>query len=323
MSWSKKFQLYNNKSSKNQAELFGMVNDFQKFSINDGPGIRTIVFLKGCPLQCYWCSNPENVSSLPEIMYISHNCIGCGKCDEVCQQKSYHHDEGIITFNREKCILPECDGICQHVCYANAINISGRHLTVGEVMEEVLRDREFYERTGGGVTFSGGEPFAQPHFLLELARAAKSLHLHTAIETCGFARWPVMDPILKYLDLVFYDLKHMNSETHLKGTGVNNELILDNLKRIDATGTPVRVRLPLIPGFNDSERNIRETSSFISGLSNLEALDILPYHRMGEPKWDQLDRAYKLNGVTPHDKEKVSELADIARTYGIDVTIGG
>lgn len=322
MSWARKYLLYN-PASRNKKELVGLVNDFQRFSVNDGPGIRTIVFLKGCPLHCFWCSNPETVSSCPEIMLISHNCIGCGKCIEVCPQNCYQHQNNIVcSVLRDKCILPEC-GNCQHVCYANAINISGRYLTVDEVMEEVLRDREFYERTGGGVTFSGGEPFAQPQFLLEMAHAAKLLHLHTAVETCGYVSWSIMSNVLEYLDIVLFDLKHMDTEIHRQGTGVDNQRILDNLKRIDATGKTVRVRLPLIPGFNDSEKNIRETSAFISELSNLEALDILPYHRMGEPKWGQLDCTYKIKGVTPHDKDKVYDLAAIARTYGINVTIGG
>jgi len=322
MSWSHEYLLYDHSAGKRN-ELTGLVSDFQRFSIHDGPGIRTIVFLKGCPLHCTWCANPEAISARPEIMLIPHNCIGCGKCIEACPSKCFGESDGAVcSIDRDRCLLPEC-GKCQRVCYANAVNISGRYLTVEEVMDVVLRDREFYERTKGGITFSGGEPFAQPDFLLELARTAKVLKLHTAVETCGHVSWNIFDSVLDYLDIVLYDLKHMDPDRHLQGTGVNNRIILENAKRIDASGKPIRIRLPLIPEFNDSEENVRATAEFIKGFSNLEALDILPYHRMGEPKWGQLDREYQLHGVTPHSKDQIFRLADIARTYGIEVTVGG
>lgn len=322
MSWVHEYLLYD-PDAGNRAEPTGLVSDFQRFSIHDGPGIRTIVFLKGCPLHCAWCANPETISARPEIMLIPHNCIGCGRCYEVCPVNCLGEADGhVSSIDREKCILPRC-GKCQHVCYANAINISGRFLSVAEVMDVVLKDHEFYERTGGGVTFSGGEPFAQPAFLIELARTAKKLSLHTAVETCGHVNWKTLGPVLDCLDYVLYDIKHMDPDMHLQGTGVNNRVILENVKRIDASGKPIRIRLPLIPGFNDSEENIRATADFIAGFSNLEALDILPYHRMGEPKWSQLHQEYQLHGVTPPDKDRVYELADIASSYGIEVSVGG
>lgn len=323
MSWSQQFVLYDRDAAK-RTELTGLVNDFQRFSIHDGPGIRTIVFLKGCPLHCIWCANPETVSIQPEIMHIPGNCIGCGKCALACPNSciSFTPDGHIATIDRNRCALPEC-GQCQKTCYAHAINISGRYLTVSEVLEEVERDREFYERTGGGVTFSGGEPFAQPRFLGALVRAAKTRNLHTAVETCGQAQWSVLSPILPFIDLVLYDLKHMDSQHHQRITGVPNQLIRDNLLRIDSYGTPLRVRLPLVPGLNDSIENIRASAEFASSLSHLEALDILPYHRMGEPKWGQLDYSYALHDLSPHSGEQITELADIAREYGIQVTVGG
>lgn len=322
MSWAKRFQLYD-PDAGNRTELTGLITDFQRFSIHDGPGIRTIVFLKGCPLHCAWCQNPETITPRPEIMLIPHNCIGCGRCMKECPHDCIRGSTGrVCAIDRGRCVLPAC-GKCQQICYANAINISGRYLTVAEVMDLVMRDREFYERTGGGVTFSGGEPFAQPRFLRELARTAKEGKLHTAVETCGHLHWDIFSSILGYMDMVLYDLKHMDPERHLQGTGVDNRLILENLKRVDSSGMTIRARLPLVPGFNDSEDNIRATSAFIAGLSNLEALDILPYHRMGEPKWGQLDRSYKLHGVEPPARDRIFELADIARKYGIEVTVGG
>jgi pyruvate formate lyase activating enzyme len=322
MSWSHEYLLYD-PGAIYRSELTGLISDFQRFSIHDGPGIRTLVFMKGCPLHCAWCANPETIIPRPEIMLIPHNCIGCGKCIEACPSKCLAQVDRIVSFiDRDKCLLPEC-GKCQRVCYANAVNISGRYLTVEEVMDVVLRDREFYDRTGGGVTISGGEPFAQPVFLMELVRTAKILKLHTAIETCGQVNWNIFNSVLEHLDYVLYDLKHMDSNRHLQGTGVDNRIILENAKRLGASGKPVRIRLPLIPDFNDSEENVRATAEFIAEFSNLEALDILPYHRMGEPKWGQLHQEYKLQGVVPHNKERVFELADIARKYGIEVTVGG
>ena len=322
MSLSTRFQFYD-ANARERTELVGLVSDFQRFSINDGPGIRTIAFLKGCPLHCAWCANPETVSSLPEIMLIPNNCIGCGNCLKECPHNSIRGlPEGEKIIDREMCVLPEC-GKCQQICNANAINISGRYMMVSEVMGVLERDRKFYENTGGGVTFSGGEPFAQCQFLRELARTAKARKLHTAVETCGFVPWERIRSVLDFIDLVLYDIKHMDPEKHVKGTGVPNELILENLKRINSAGISIRARMPLVPGYNDSVENIRATAAFISGLSNLEALDILPYHRMGEPKWGQLDRSYALRGVSPHTKEQLDKLATIAREYGIEVTLGG
>jgi len=323
MSWPMRFQIYEEYVEKREV-LTGLVSDFQRFSIHDGPGIRTIVFLSGCPLHCVWCQNPETIAPRPEIMLIPNNCIGCGSCEEVCPNHCISRDANgkVHSIDRDRCALPEC-GKCQRVCYANAINISGRYLTVSEIMNEVEKDRQFFERTGGGVTFSGGEPLAQPKFLLELAREAKLRKLHTAIETSGYAKWAVFRPILGFLDIVLYDLKLMNSEEHRRHTGVPNIIILENLRRIDQLGIPIRVRLPLLPGVNDSIENTRATAAFAASLANLEALDILPYHRMGEPKWGQLGQPYKLHGVEPHKKEKLDEMVAIAQEYGIEVTLGG
>jgi len=322
MSWTQKHLVYNAEVRKGK-ELTGLVSDIQLFSIHDGPGIRTTVFLKGCPLRCAWCANPETMSSGPEIMHIPRNCIGCGKCILACPACCIRGGkEGEVELDRGNCLLPDCSA-CQNVCYSNAINISGRYLRVDEVMETVMRDREFYERTGGGVTFSGGEPFAQPRFLLELARAAKERLLHTAVETCAHVPWKTMEGILPFLDMVLMDIKHMDAGQHLRGTGRDNRLILENLSRLDTLGIPLRIRLPLVPGFNDGEENIRATASHVASLRNLHGLDILPYHRMGEPKWHHLEREYTLHGVVTPGAGDVYALADIAREYGFDVTIGG
>ncbi len=322
MSLPSRFQIYQ-PDLRLRDEPLGLVSDFQRFSIHDGPGIRTIVFLKGCPLHCVWCQNPETLSHHPEIMLVPNNCITCGRCKEICPSGCIEMREGRVTsVDREHCLLPAC-GSCQQVCYANALNICGRYLTVGEVMEELERDKEFYGHTGGGVTFSGGEPFAQPRFLAKLARAAKERKLHTAVETCGQTPWETLATIMEFIDIVLFDIKHMDADRHRQGTGVTNSQILDNLKRLDSLEIPLRVRLPLVPGYNDDEANIQATARFAASLENLQALDILPYHRMGEPKWGQLEKNYKLHGLAPHNRDQVFACADIAREFGVEVTVGG
>jgi pyruvate formate lyase activating enzyme len=254
-------------------------------------------------------------------MYLVGNCIDCGKCLTACPEGAVHESaDHKRIIDRTLCTL--C-GECLKMCYASAINIAGRYLTVSEVLAEVDRDRKFYENSGGGVTFSGGEPTAQPVFLEEACRQAQARNLHTAIETCGFMRWDTLRSILRYMDLVLYDIKHMDSNEHRRLTGVPNELILENLQRIVSLGLPVRVRIPLVPGCNDSPENIRATAAFVAGLPNVQAFDILPYHRLGEPKWRQLDHPYELHGVLPPTGEHVYELADIVRKYDIEVAVGG
>jgi len=322
MTLRKRFQIFD-PLAKESETLTGLVSDFQRFSIHDGPGIRTIVFFKGCPLHCLWCQNPENIGFQPELLYIDNNCIQCHNCVAACPNHCISIVEGQgIAIDKVRCSLSEC-GKCQHMCYANAINIGGRYLTVSEVMDEVDLDREFYDRSGGGVTFSGGEPFSQPRFLEALALEAKERGLRTAVETCGQARWDIMQPILRHMDLVLYDVKHMDPETHQRLTGVTNGRILENLLKIDAMGIPLRIRLPLIPGLNDTPENLQETVSFAAQLSNLVALDVLPYHRMGEPKWSQLGQDYPLHGLVPHTKDQVLQLVEAMKICPVPITIGG
>lgn len=316
-----RLQYYYDPGAKSRDEVTGLVFDIQRFAIHDGPGIRTLVFLKGCPLHCLWCQNPESLAREPEIVYLVNNCIDCRKCLRTCPQGAiYESAERKRVIDRARCNL--C-GECIKVCYAAALNIVGRYLTVSEVLDEVERDRKFYECSGGGVTFSGGEPTAQAAFLEVACRQAQARYLHTAIETCGYVRWDTFRSILRYVNLVLYDIKHMDSNEHHRLTGVPNELILDNLRRIVSLGLPVRVRLPLVPGCNDSPENIQATAAFVDGLPNVQAVDILPYHRLGEPKWRQLDQTYELHGVLPPTREHVYELADAARKYDTEVTIGG
>ena len=304
-------------------ELMGLVFDIQKFAIHDGGGIRTVVFLKGCPLSCAWCANPESIKGTKEITFTPNKCINCRKCLQACPQKALSQGcelSSTPVVDRERCI--QC-GECLKTCYAGALNIIGRHVSLAELMIMVERDRKFYDQSGGGVTFSGGEPLLQAEFLKAALQETQSLGIHTAIETSGFLAWDKLESVLLHVDLALVDMKHMDSQQHLALTGVPNENILANLRNMATIGLPVRIRLPLIPGCNDSRENIQRTAEFVKQLPNVQSVDILPYHRLGERKWAQLDSDYSLSGLVPPEDSHVQERAKIFRDMGIKVRVGG
>ncbi len=321
MNWRQKVLDFN--IGDREDALTGLVFDLQKFATHDGDGIRTLVFLKGCPLQCLWCSNPESLLPKPEINFVANNCVGCGKCRTVCPQDAIQHgggDQPGLSVDRDRCTL--C-GQCAKFCYAGAINILGRYVTVPELMEMVERDRQFYDESGGGITFSGGEPLAQPQFLKAALKEAQRRGIHTAIETSSYARWDEYRPILENIDLVLTDIKHMDDREHQRLTGVSNRLILENLQKISNLGIPLRLRLPLIPGLNDSEDNLKATADFVQQLNNVQSLDILPYHRLGEMKWRQLGCQYPLEGLEPPTLEQVEERTRCLQDRNFTISIGG
>lgn len=263
----------------------GLVFNIQRFSIHDGPGIRTTVFFKGCPLRCFWCQNPESQSYRPEILLDRRKCTRCGACSALCPSGAVRLEEGRAAFDRRLC---QGCGRCAAACPNEARSLSGRSMTVDEVMREVLKDRKFYENSGGGVTLSGGEPLAQPDFAQDLFRACKAADLHTTLDTCGQAPWPDVEKVLACTDLVLLDIKHLDPARHREATGQDNRLILQNAKRISAT-QPVRIRVPLIPGFNDSPGAVGEIGAFAAEALGCRDVDLLPYNRMGEVKFDFLD----------------------------------
>jgi pyruvate formate lyase activating enzyme len=298
----------------------GLVFDIKKFSIHDGPGIRTTVFFKGCPLSCWWCHNPEGQSPQPELVLRESRCIGCGACLEVCDQGAISWDGDVVSTDREKCVL---SGACVEVCYAEAREMVGQEMTVAEVMAEIGRDIAFYDQSGGGVTFSGGEPLLQRDFLLALLRACKEEEIHTAVDTCGFATWETLDSIRKHVDLFLYDLKLMDDAKHRKFTGVSNELILKNLQRLSAQGHDIFLRVPIIPGINDDAENIRQIGTFAAALPHLKRVDILPYHRAAAEKYHRLNKIYGLPETRPPSDEKMAEITQILRGFGLQVKTGG
>ncbi|GAB6149566.1 glycyl-radical enzyme activating protein [Clostridium novyi] len=297
----------------------GIVFDIQRFSVHDGPGIRSLVFLKGCPLSCLWCSNPESQKPNPQVMFISRNCIQCGNCARACKVGAID----VINRNgidKNKCI--NC-GKCVETCYANALNMAGTSKKVEEIIEVLRKDNSYYRRSGGGITLSGGEPLYQGDFAIELLKACKDKGWHTAVETTAFVNREVLKRALKYLDLVMVDVKSMDSIKHKKYTGQGNEIILGNIKFISEFGVPIVIRVPVIPGVNDDEENIRNTAKFAMSLNGVKEVNLLPYHRLGENKYDYLGYEYKMKDLEVPGDDNINKLKSIVEQYGLNCKIGG
>jgi pyruvate formate lyase activating enzyme len=297
----------------------GVVFDIRRFSIHDGPGIRTAVFLKGCPLRCWWCHNPEGLSAAPEVVWRGERCTRCGACSVTCPEGALAWDGDAPQLDPARCTL--C-GACADACYAEAREVLGRRMTVDQVVAEVERDCAFYEESGGGVTVSGGEPLAQPEFLAELLERCRARGLHTAVDTCGHAPWATLDRIRPHVDLFLYDLKLLDDERHRRYTGVSNAPGLANLQALVAAGHDVVLRVPLIPGVNDDPESVGGIGAFVTSLPRAVRLEILPYHALGAAKYARLGREYRmaeLNGTG----EPVAAVAAALRRLGLDVQVRG
>lgn len=298
----------------------GVVFNIQRYSTQDGPGIRTVVFLKGCPLRCAWCSNPESQEARPQLLYFRSNCRLCRRCVTVCPAQALTGEADGIVLDRERC---RACGRCASQCVSGGLRFTGYYTTVEEVMAEVAQDLAFYRESGGGLTLSGGEPTRQPEFACELLKwAHRRLGVDTVIETCGLQETEAFLAVLEHTDLVYFDLKHMRDDMHRRFTGAGNALILHNAQVALGSGKKVVFHLPIIPGWNDDEANILATARFIRENGGSE-LELLPYHALGAAKHRALGRTYELEAVKPPSAERMRELADLAAGAGINVSVGG
>jgi pyruvate formate lyase activating enzyme len=276
------------------SEVMGTVFNIQRFSTQDGPGIRTTVFLKGCPLKCFWCQNPESQMTAPEVLLSKDKCTACGRCVEACPAGAARLSDGGATIDRDRCL--GC-GQCVEACPNSARSLAGRRVPVDEVVREVLKDRTFYENSGGGVTLSGGEPTMQFEFVSALLRKLKSEGLHTALDTCGYVSRPLLEKLLEFTDLVLFDIKCIDSDKHFEAAGVRNDIILENFKSVYHR-KPVTIRVPLIPQFNDTIEEVTAIARFVKKEAGTLDIDLLHYNSMGEIKYRQLER----KGVRLKDK---------------------
>ena len=297
----------------------GIIFNIQRYSIHDGPGIRTTVFLKGCPLNCWWCQNPESQLSGQEIVFWEDRCIGCGACSTICPSGAIQIKNGIPVTEKEKCIL--C-GKCIEKCPALAREMIGEKLTTEEVIKEIEKDLIFYEESGGGVTFSGGEPLEQSEFLEGLLNGCREKKIHTAVDTSGYISWGILNKIHSKVDLFLYDLKIMDKKRHKKYTGVSNEIILENLEKLSSVHNNIFVRFPVIPDINDDYQNIRKIGEFLSSLE-ITQVNLLSYHYIGIDKYRRLGRTYELVNTQPPSEEKLSKVSAILRKFNLDVKLRG
>ncbi len=316
-----------------EKQLTGKIYDIQGFSVQDGPGIRTTVFLKGCPLRCPWCHSPESQQFHAQLSWMAIKCVGideCGKCLNACSKdaitpgKVIKHavtQEDVRHIHIDRSVCDNC-GECVSACYPKALYICGTDYTVEELLNRVSKDIPFYEESGGGVTISGGEALSQFEFTFQVLKGLKEMGIHTALDTTGYTQYKNIEAILPYTDLFLYDLKHMNSDQHKTVIGVRNETILENAQKIAAAGGKMQIRIPVIPNFNDSEENIRETGIFCKSLrDSVMLIQLLPYHNLGIMKYQRLDEDKIVLEATPPSDKKVQSLKKLLEDMGLPVTV--
>ncbi len=313
--------MYSEDSNGNGRTLAtGLVFDVRRYSIHDGPGIRTTVFLKGCPLSCIWCHNPEGLSAQRAVMVWEDRCLGCGDCVKACPAGAVYEKEGVYRTDSSLCVL---SGECVRVCPAQARNMIGEECTAGDLMRRIEPDTIFFDESGGGVTFSGGEPLMQPAFLKEVLALCRERGIHTAVDTSGHAEAAVLKEIARWTDLFLYDIKLLDPEEHRMYTGRDNRLILKNLRLLDGMEKEMIIRIPVIPGVNDDKKRIRDTALFLSGFKSVRRIDLLPFHRMSVEKYRRLRMEPRMKEAGNIPAEKIDALKEAVRSFGFEVTVGG
>ncbi len=307
-----------------------IVFNIQRFSLHDGPGIRTTVFLKGCSMRCFWCHNPEGQNPRPELRFFPDRCLACGQCVDACPNHAHELRQEIHLFHRDRC---EVTGRCIGSCYSGALQLEGQAMTVDEVMVEVLKDREFYKSSNGGVTLSGGEPALSKEFSREVLRKCREEGLHTAIETCGEYPWSSLEALIPFVDLVMMDIKHLDPDKHKRATGHSNERILSNARQLAMTGRPIVFRTPIVLGVNDTEEEVGQVAAFVRSLIDMRKkrggaedgtagirYELLAFHKLAADKYASLGRDYTASSLHPPTTETMGVLVAAARRAGVETS---
>jgi pyruvate formate lyase activating enzyme len=289
-----------------------------RMTIHNGPGLRTLILFKGCPLHCVWCSTPESQKATQEIAFYPDKCNHCSQCIEVCPLKAIKYSDDIICIDRNLC--DNC-GKCAEVCYAEAIKLLGQPMTVEDLVEEIKKDMTFFRHSHGGVTISGGEPLLNYEFNEKLFKALKDVNINIGIDSCGYVPFRNIEPLLPYIDFFLWDIKHMDPDKHKEFTGVSNKLILENARLLSARNIPLYIRIPVIPGYNDTQENIRATCEFARGLTSLVEVGIIPMHHIGKARYDSLNRLYPLDNIPIIHEDTLQELKALVESYGLPCVI--
>jgi pyruvate formate lyase activating enzyme len=296
--------------------MTGYIMDVKRFAVHDGPGIRTTVFLKGCPLRCIWCHNPEGLSSGRELSYQASRCINCGECVPVCPQGAHGLTGGKHSFDRKLCCA--C-GSCEKACLGSALKLFGKTRESADVLQEVLLDKIFYQQSKGGLTVSGGEPLFQYGFCGDLLRKARKQGIHTAVDTSGAVSWRAFESVLPYTDIFLYDIKHIDTKEHKKYTGMGNEIILENLSGLSKRGSKIEIRLPLIPDINSNPETIKGIGAFLSSIKGISGVRVLPYRSLSHSKYRMLGLHDTMPEVDSPDLKTITETVNILRSFDLTV----